>query len=164
MIRRLFTLVSALSQVLCVATCALWVRSYWAADVLGLVDGASGNPSLSSNWGAVVVGRRGTGPGDDRRLRQFSYAAHRQGFGVRRWSWLGFESSGVADDVYFAAPYWVFVILTSMLPATTALRTFLRNCRRSRALWPLSRLRLRPPRLARPLPGVRDGAGPPHPS
>jgi hypothetical protein len=32
--RRLFTLVSALSLVLCVATCALWVRSYWRDDLV----------------------------------------------------------------------------------------------------------------------------------
>jgi hypothetical protein len=38
--RRLFTLVSALSLVLCVGTCVLWVRSYRIADrfdgVIGL--------------------------------------------------------------------------------------------------------------------------------
>jgi hypothetical protein len=36
MIRRLFTLLSGLSLVLCVATCALWVRSYQTADVFRL--------------------------------------------------------------------------------------------------------------------------------
>jgi hypothetical protein len=36
MIRRLFTLVSAVSLLLCVATCVLWVRSYWAGDKLTL--------------------------------------------------------------------------------------------------------------------------------
>jgi hypothetical protein len=31
MLRRLFTLLSALSFLLCAAVCVLWVRSYWAA-------------------------------------------------------------------------------------------------------------------------------------
>jgi predicted RNA-binding Zn-ribbon protein involved in translation (DUF1610 family) len=35
MIRRLFTILSALSLLLCVATCVLWVRSYWHRDWLG---------------------------------------------------------------------------------------------------------------------------------
>jgi hypothetical protein len=34
MIRRLFTVVSALSLLLCVGTCVLWVRSYWRHDVV----------------------------------------------------------------------------------------------------------------------------------
>ena len=34
MLRRLFTLLSAVSLVLCLGTCVLWVRSYWVADEL----------------------------------------------------------------------------------------------------------------------------------
>ena len=37
--RRLFTILSALSLMLCVATCALWVRSYWLCDAILLYDG-----------------------------------------------------------------------------------------------------------------------------
>ena len=32
--RRLFNLVAAVSLVLCVATVALWVRSYWRSDLI----------------------------------------------------------------------------------------------------------------------------------
>ena len=32
--RRLFNLVAAVSLVLCVATVALWVRSYWRSDLV----------------------------------------------------------------------------------------------------------------------------------
>jgi hypothetical protein len=35
MARRLFTILSALSLLLCVATVVLWVRSYWATDLVG---------------------------------------------------------------------------------------------------------------------------------
>src|SRR5687768_14703719 len=37
--RRLFTLCSALSLLLCVAVCVLWVRSYWVADKLDVYWG-----------------------------------------------------------------------------------------------------------------------------
>ena len=35
MLRRLFTLLSALSLLLCVAAVVLWVRSYWLCDFVG---------------------------------------------------------------------------------------------------------------------------------
>ena len=38
MLRRLLTLLSAVSLVLWVATCVLWVRSYWVADDVERVD------------------------------------------------------------------------------------------------------------------------------
>jgi hypothetical protein len=38
MIRRLFTLLSALSLVLCAATCVLWVRSYWVGVAVPIRD------------------------------------------------------------------------------------------------------------------------------
>lgn len=38
MLRRLFALLSALSLVLCLGTCALWVRSYWRADSFSVGD------------------------------------------------------------------------------------------------------------------------------
>jgi hypothetical protein len=38
MLRRLFTLLSALSLLLCLAVAVLWVRSYWRSDVLQFPD------------------------------------------------------------------------------------------------------------------------------
>jgi len=35
MLRRLLMFVSAVSLLLCIATCVLWVRSYWFADLIG---------------------------------------------------------------------------------------------------------------------------------
>src|SRR4051794_31363686 len=34
--RKLFTLSAGVSAVLCIAVCVLWVRSYWAGDVLSI--------------------------------------------------------------------------------------------------------------------------------
>jgi hypothetical protein len=42
MVRRLFTLLSALSLLLCVATAVLWVRSYRRLDIAGLWGGGYG--------------------------------------------------------------------------------------------------------------------------
>ena len=36
MIRRLFTIFSAFSLLLCLAATALWVRSYWHTDAIGI--------------------------------------------------------------------------------------------------------------------------------
>jgi hypothetical protein len=52
--RRLSTLLSAVSLVLCVATCVLWVRSYWVADSARDVRGAAGGLwDLTSEKGAL---------------------------------------------------------------------------------------------------------------
>jgi hypothetical protein len=48
--RRLFTALSVLSLVLCMAMVALWVRSYWVADVLIGRDG---------NWSSDIGSTRG---------------------------------------------------------------------------------------------------------
>jgi hypothetical protein len=41
MMRRLLTILSILSFVLCVATCVLWVRSFWLADLYSAVERSS---------------------------------------------------------------------------------------------------------------------------
>jgi hypothetical protein len=55
MIRRVFTILSVLSLVLCVATCVLWVRSYWVGDVWVTSTAPGG---LGEGW-ASVDGRFG---------------------------------------------------------------------------------------------------------
>jgi hypothetical protein len=156
MFRRLFTFLSVLSLLLCVATVVLWVRSYWAADVAALIDGAGGNFSLGSNWGAVVVGHHDSDlseqAGEDRRLYRRSYVAHRQGFGLQRWSWLGFASSSVMDDDYFAVPYLGVRHSDGRAsrddgPPGVSPQPSAVPC----PSWPLPILRLRPPRLPRPV-------------
>jgi hypothetical protein len=53
MIRRLFTILSVLSLLLCVATVVLWVRSYWTADGLEfeMLDIADGRFHLTTAYG-----------------------------------------------------------------------------------------------------------------
>ncbi|HEX8914100.1 MAG TPA: hypothetical protein VF796_17255 [Humisphaera sp.] len=60
MLRRLFTLLSAASLLLCVGTCALWVRSYWLIDSLSqtYTDGRGGFlgwGTLSSHAGTIEL-------------------------------------------------------------------------------------------------------------
>ena len=54
MLRRLSTLLSALSLVLCVATCVLWVRSHRTRDNYGW-DNAGGHRQITSGDGRVVL-------------------------------------------------------------------------------------------------------------
>jgi hypothetical protein len=49
MLRRAFTILSALSLVLCLAAVALWVRSYFRGDVVSFADGPPA-PAVSSEW------------------------------------------------------------------------------------------------------------------
>jgi hypothetical protein len=61
MIRRLFTLLSALSLLLCVVVCALWVRSYLASDCLWTRSPRPNWPGqstvlLASGQGMVLFG------------------------------------------------------------------------------------------------------------
>src|SRR4051812_36109098 len=51
--RKLFTLAAAVSAVLCIAVCALWVRSYWRGDLIehGSVEGDP--PSVMRGWGLL---------------------------------------------------------------------------------------------------------------
>ena len=51
--RRLFTILSALSLLLCVAVCVMWVRSYWVADTLSFRY-REGTPT---RWFFVTSGR-----------------------------------------------------------------------------------------------------------
>jgi hypothetical protein len=64
--RHLFTLCAAVSLVLCVAVCVLWVRSYQRADLAGRVDG-SALFALGSYRGHLLcfyIGRGRGGPSD----------------------------------------------------------------------------------------------------
>ena len=54
MLRRLFTLLSALSLLLCVASAVLWVRTYYVADQV-FAEGARSATSATTARGTVVV-------------------------------------------------------------------------------------------------------------
>ena len=49
--RHLFTILAALSLLLCVAVCALWVRNYFRSDLLAYATGASLGPASHERGG-----------------------------------------------------------------------------------------------------------------
>ena len=55
--RRLFTIVSAVSLLLCLATLAMWVRSYWRVDRFRTTRTSSAQAWLYSANGAIVFVR-----------------------------------------------------------------------------------------------------------
>ena len=55
MLRRLSTILSAVSLVLCAATCVLWVRSYWVTDRLTSTYGPAWQPAGPSDPNADGV-------------------------------------------------------------------------------------------------------------
>jgi hypothetical protein len=61
MTRIIFTLASALSLLLCVATCVMWVRSYWRDDQIGTFFDVRYSPGSVDGqgvtWGPVSVYR-----------------------------------------------------------------------------------------------------------
>ncbi|MDB5358244.1 MAG: hypothetical protein JWN24_4697 [Phycisphaerales bacterium] len=59
MLRRFITLLSAMSLLLCVATCVMWVRSYWVADEW---FGRNGNWSSGTCSTRGVLFRYSVGP------------------------------------------------------------------------------------------------------
>jgi Zn ribbon nucleic-acid-binding protein len=62
MLRRLFTLLSALSLLLCVATVVLWVRGAWVNDIVGRVS-PSGGWDIQS-WHGHLMLHTSNDPGD----------------------------------------------------------------------------------------------------
>ena len=138
MARRLFTLCSALSLLLCIAVCALWVRSYRHGDKVGCrtarAGGATGGAghdeiALSSYSGRLAVSRSGwmapaAAPASDlgwfvaRREPRPTYAvdadvagfAYRRVTGPGRWLWE------------FRAPDGAVAALLLILPAVQLVR------------------------------------------
>lgn len=80
--RRLFTILSALSLLLCVGVVVLWVRSYWREDRISVAYGAGPYRAMSVRLGELHFQRAGNWPvpiwSDEDRFRA--------------------ESSDVADD------------------------------------------------------------------
>src|SRR5688572_20656000 len=57
LVRHLFTFVSALSLVLWVGVCVLWVRSYWVSDQFRRIDGKAGVDSFTTYDRSILLGR-----------------------------------------------------------------------------------------------------------
>jgi hypothetical protein len=140
---RLFTIISALSLLLCLATLALWVRSYWVNDDLQyLRQPSSASFGMQGNCGELVLS-----------VFQFpSYAIDgvwtydeyvsaaeqrfsQPGEGDPAIWVLGFGFDYRPQDVIPASfiffPHWSLAILLAILPAIH-LRAILRARRRNR--------------------------------
>ena len=147
--RRLFTALSVLSLLLCVATLVLWVRSYWRVDVVTRLDGNRwiGIQSAAGHFD-VSVGQNSESISDSPRLLYYSPDPNRtvpmQVFaefirntaGIKTAWFLGFgylfaeTSRGSLRG--FGVPDWFLALLFAILPALR-LRAAIRSRRRRRA-------------------------------
>ena len=153
--RRLLNLLTALSLMLCVATAALWVRSYWVADYMRWSN-AGRNVCAYSRYGYVLVDDSRTRHGDPpakldheyRTLHPSSTAdenstpalfrfmsANAPGSRATEWRWLGFvhatQSMPGSDRLFVRLPLWPIWAICALFPAAR-LWGFLRNRGRSR--------------------------------
>lgn len=131
--RRLFNTLSALSLLLCVAIVVLWVRSYWAEDIVEHCTPQQGSVGYwgvvaASDNGSVAVGNFGSPdpqqPGGWS-LAGLRYTRFRAVYGVTVFkpgtTLLGFGCRYVFNSprVYLRQiilPHWVFVLVIAALP------------------------------------------------
>ena len=178
MTRRLLTLASALSLLLCVAVCVLWVRSYWHLDQLSLhVARSATSPvdsyeiTLASGCGGLAVGYDAPrGPytaADGRRLLPGGWRVVRRRWdpeyagsddadaAKREWRALGVrlyryrdKRPGGDHSVWVTVPSWLVAALASVPPGAWAVR------RR----WPVAAARATSARRAATTSAPRRGA------
>ncbi|HWE94437.1 MAG TPA: hypothetical protein VG269_10770 [Tepidisphaeraceae bacterium] len=96
--RRLFTLLSALSLVLFAATVVLWVRSYWKGDTIyHITKGHYCHTQAWSSYGKIDIARE-----------RASRAGQIMPSGEEGWKWGGFELypylEAFAPETYFFPP------------------------------------------------------------
>jgi hypothetical protein len=136
MLRRLFTILSALSLLLCMGACVLWVRSCFACDQLEISRPVSGPllgeiVCLISNRGIfeftreagpMCVGRGIHFTGDSRGGWVWS--------GSPKFFWHGFGFDSQGDDIgrmpyafwVLSTPYWSMALAWSILPTVWLFR------------------------------------------
>jgi hypothetical protein len=103
--RRLLNLLTAVSLLLCVAACVLWVRSYWVADLV-VRSGVAGDGALLRErvWGAYA--ERGQlafcAQRYDVTFGAEADAAEASGLGAEDngWAWRGYRPPGVTAPVH----------------------------------------------------------------
>ena len=126
MARRLLNLLTALSLLLCVAVCVLWVRSYWREDQLGYEWSA--DPSVShksefeSDGGEVWVGRKRRnqppidgGPG-------FYWDLSKPGSGGVGWFSTDWEGMDAWGSWGVGVPHWFLTLAFAVPPAVGVIR------------------------------------------
>ena len=126
--RRIFTAHSVLSLLLCVATLALWVRSYWRLDCVYYSQDEESTVSVLALHGhvqAAVLKGATLGVG---RLTHASESArsYNIGFGP-----FGFSYQSLSMIHVISLPHWFLALLFAILPALR-LRALVRSRRLSR--------------------------------
>ena len=147
--RRLFNLAAAASLVLCVATAAFWVRSYWRNDSVVRVTNSrtaaggqhydargifSENGRLTfytrhaagATYGgpAVSVGSRAPDPPLYRDVA-WQGSQERLNLGIIRWyRWIGRHSGGVDVDQNLEVSYWFLTLSAALTAALIAVRVW----------------------------------------
>jgi len=125
--RRLFTLGSAVSLVMCVAVCVFWVRSYWRRDGVTSFN-LRLDQSIWSNRGVVVVFHRhpqiGPLSATDEfptqwEFKTFDPLAIELFFGPPRsiWNRAGFRLFRDEASVDVMFPHWSLALLLLVLPS-----------------------------------------------
>jgi hypothetical protein len=144
----LFTTLSVLSLLLCLATIGLWVRSYKYSDTLYYMRSVFRIWAIQSLRGQIAVGTNFLIPSDPRSerigldvedARQCSTVQeHSHGFRyIAPVGWLcgfGFAFVNLHNRIVYHAvgiPHWFLAVLLAVLPALY-LRTILRSRKRDR--------------------------------
>ena len=128
--RRLVTFAAALSMLLCVATVALWVRSYWKLDSLYYVqDDEAETISVLASRGQIKAWLlKGA-------MLGAGWLSH-ESEPSRPYSWgsgfLGFGYENLSHVRVVDVPHW-FLALLFAVPPTLTLRAAIRSRRRHRA-------------------------------
>ena len=149
--RRLFSLLSAISLLLCVATCGVWVRSHWVSDQL-LWNRARNVQSVMTGMGQVAatlfIGNNSGQPANSYTLQYTRDKAFSPGNWLMflspepsdiniSWEGAGFtwyerrELSGIIS-VYATVPLWSITLITAALPLTWAMKGWRRRYGRTR--------------------------------
>ncbi len=122
--RHLFTLCSAVSLLLCVAVCVLWVRSYWAEDVIVYAwdGGTVGVVSLRGcvGWGFERSNAsRGDGWSRLGDVRWFSDPPSNHTRLPPDFEFAGFEYEYYPGDALsMGVPIWAVLLVAGIFPLT----------------------------------------------
>jgi hypothetical protein len=123
--RHLFTLCSAVSLLLCVGVCALWVTRDLRHGSVWWIDGRHVIEATDVGLDFTVESEvRSGGPKSPVNWRGWSA----RGFG----SWRLYFASGWEDT--YSVPYWFLAVATTILPSATTVRWRRRRTLRNRRL------------------------------
>jgi hypothetical protein len=141
MTRLLLNLLTALSLLLCVAMCVLWVRSCWRSDALGYEQRCTEEDPHGDYWLNSSRGRmtfmtamldtdgKETGPFWHTDPPGDPYRWDQEGSYVLAWSLENYPGQSMVST-----PHWVVAALLAIVPAAVVLARFVRTRRRLQGL------------------------------